>query len=661
MLRLEEDVCAISPMPGVTEERRAADIEQLLEFSDSGLALFDESYRLIIATRRYAELCGYCDAELQPGVDLRDLVALSLRRGGESEARIAQEIRRAFERLQRDGRSSFDHMTSTGLLLRIERQRLDDGRVVDSVREVSPEAVHSRMASIADAARMRMVHAMEAMADGFALFDSDDRFVAYNKRFIDLNPAIADVIAPGRSFEAMLRIAMDREGYAIGARSQDEYLAWRLDLHRNPGEPFDLELSDGRWVRVHERRTSDGGIVKIRSDITQIKKHELEISRYSEELKSNSLRFDVALNNMVQGLCMFAPDQTLIVCNRRYLEMYGFSPNVVKPGIKLSEIMDYSVSIGNYSAEAAEKAKRARPDHARRTEQSTLKQFLRDGRVIAVMHQPMPDGGSVATYQDVTELERHEERIRAYTKELEASNRELEEFAYVASHDLQEPLRKIETFGDRLVNKFQDSLPDQAQTYISRMQNATSRMRLLINDLLSYSRVSTQAKAFEKTDLRAQCELVVSDLEIRIRECDGVVEIGDLPTVDADPVQMRQLMQNLISNALKFQRPDVTPIVKISATNFSTEPITGVEWFELRIADNGIGFDNKYKKQIFTIFQRLHGRNEYEGTGIGLATVRKIVERHGGEIDADGVEGQGATFIVTLPTTQSAIATLEKE
>ncbi len=631
----------------------ASELDVLVNDAGVGLAFFDADLRLIFANQRYATLCGYSSEELSKDADLPSLVRLSLERSGEAPETAEEVLRRSMQRLTSHGSHSFSFAASTGDILQISRRRLSDGRVVDTVRLGREQDASERMKMVADAARMRMVHALEAMADGFALFDPDDRLVAYNRQYVDLNPHIADIIAPGRPFEDMLRVAVERTGYETGGMDAETFFAWRVEEHRNPGEPYDLQMTEGRWIRVHERRTADGGVVGIRSDITELKRREAEILRYSNELSRNHMRFETALNNMVQGLCMFDADQRLVVCNRRYLEMYGFSPNVVKPGVKLSDIMEYSVSIGNYTAEDAEAAKRARPTHATKKERSTLKQYLRDGRVIAVMHQPMEDGGSIATYQDVTDLERHEQKMLAYTRELEASNRELEEFAYVASHDLQEPLRKIETFGDRLVNKFAEHLPDQAKTYIERMQNATGRMRLLINDLLAYSRITTKAKPFAPTNLKEQCEIVVSDLSVRINDSGATVEIGDLPQIDADEVQIRQLLQNLMSNALKFRREDVAPVVKVTAQILEGAVLAGVpDRVELRIADNGIGFDNKYKQQIFTIFQRLHGRNEFEGTGIGLATVRKIVERHGGEIDADGVEGEGATFIVALPVRQ---------
>lgn len=632
-------------------------LTDLLAGADAGLALFDEDLKLVFANDRYLTLCGYSKEDAAPGASLADLARLSLERSGESNATLEETIARGIKRLAAVGGYSFRFHAPSGYNIYIHRRLLENGQVVETVRETSGDSTGNkaddRLEMFAETARARMGQALESMADGFALFDDQDRLVAYNKKYVDLNPHIADVIAPGKKYEEMLRVGMERSGYETNGMDLEDFIAWRMEQHLNPGDPHDLLMNDGRWVRVHEKRTSDGGIVGIRSDITELKQREAEILRVSNELRRTNMQFDTALNNMIQGLCMFDADQTLLVCNRRYLEMYGFSADVVKPGIKLPEIMEYSVSLGNYTKEDAERAKAERPDHARSKERGTLKQFLRDGRVIAVMNEPMPDGSSIATYQDITDLERHEAELREYTKKLEVSNRELQDFAYVASHDLQEPLRKIETFGDRLKSKFGDEIPDGAQNYIERMQNATGRMRLLINDLLSYSRVTTKAKPFKSVDLDEVISGVLSDLQMRLDETEATVNYKDLPSLQADPTQMRQLLQNLIGNALKFQRPDVKPVVTVTAELIEGDFMAGVpDMCTLRVADNGIGFDNKYKDQIFTIFQRLHGRSEYEGTGIGLATCRKIVERHGGTIDADGVEGEGATFIVTLPVKQ---------
>ena len=250
--------------------------------------------------------------------------------------------------------------------------------------------------------------------------------------------------------------------------------------------------------------------------------------------------------------------------------------------------------------------------------------------------------GAVVIARDIRERKRVEHDLHAAMRRLQQSNRELEDFAYVASHDLQEPLRKIQAFGDLLKSKHAEALPAQAQDYIDRMQSAAKRMQVLINDLLTFSRVTTKAQPFVAVDLHHVAQEVAHDLEARTHDVGGAIVIGDLPTIAADPLQMRQLLQNLVSNGLKFHRDGVAPRVEIEG--FANGDVARVV-----VRDNGIGFEPKYAEKIFTMFERLHGRGKYEGTGIGLAICRKIVERHGGDIAADSTPGAGAAFTVTLP------------
>ncbi len=235
--------------------------------------------------------------------------------------------------------------------------------------------------------------------------------------------------------------------------------------------------------------------------------------------------------------------------------------------------------------------------------------------------------------------------------ELERSNRELQDFAYVASHDLQEPLRKIQAFGDRLRSTQGGKFDEKGRDYLQRMQNAAGRMHTLINDLLTFSRVTTKAQPFKVTNLNEIAEEVVGDLEARINATGGSVKLGDLPSLEADPLQMRQLFQNLIANALKFHREGVPPLVQVFSERIWRGTIHS-EYCRITFKDNGIGFDEKYIDRIFTPFQRLHGRNEYEGTGIGLAVCRKIVERHGGTLAVTSKMGEGSAFYADLPLKQ---------
>jgi light-regulated signal transduction histidine kinase (bacteriophytochrome) len=298
-----------------------------------------------------------------------------------------------------------------------------------------------------------------------------------------------------------------------------------------------------------------------------------------------------------------------------------------------------------------------RTDHTRFTAEYVRTPIRENERII----------GEVLMFKDITERKRSEENLAQKAAELARSNAELEQFAFVASHDLQEPLRKIQAFGDRLKAKCDAVNLQDGRDYLDRMQNAAARMQTLIYDLLTFSRVISRNEPFVPVDLKRVTQEVISDLEVRIEKSGAKIELGDLPTIEADAPQMRQLLLNLIGNALKFHAPGKSPVVQVSARMISaaagakgsaggevTGHAAGTTCCELTVKDNGIGFDEKYLDRIFAVFQRLHGRQEYEGTGIGLAVCRRIVDRHGGRITAHSKPGEGATFIVTLPASAAA-------
>ena len=239
-----------------------------------------------------------------------------------------------------------------------------------------------------------------------------------------------------------------------------------------------------------------------------------------------------------------------------------------------------------------------------------------------------------------------EEQVQIRTAELERSTEELTNFAYIASHDLQEPLRKIITFGDRLVEKFDSALNDTGKDYIVRMQKSALRMKGLIDDLLHFSRVTMRSAPFQEINLNEVISEVLSDLEVQIERTKGRVEVDTLPSIEGGKFQMRQLFQNLISNGLKYHSDEVAPVIKIKYAGFEND------FEEIYIEDNGKGFDEKHLDRIFRPFERLHGHNEYGGTGMGLAICHKIVVHHRGEITAKSQPNQGATFIVRLPSRQ---------
>ncbi len=281
-----------------------------------------------------------------------------------------------------------------------------------------------------------------------------------------------------------------------------------------------------------------------------------------------------------------------------------------------------------------------------------------DVRASWVRHQVVPLGDGVAiTARDITERKHSEERLQEYTKLLEASNHELENFAYVASHDLQEPLRKIRAFGDRLAHKNADELSPEALDSIARMQSAAQRMQQLLEDLLTYSRLATRTRPFAPVNLNKIAQEVAASFRDEVERSGAQITIGDLPTIQGDNEQIRQLFCNLFDNALKFRREGVTPLIEVRGTSIEMSPdamspdqsSTGKAAYCLEIKDNSMGFDEKYLDRIFAPFQRLHAQGVYEGNGIGLALCRKIAERHDGNITAHSTPNQGSTFIVTLP------------
>jgi signal transduction histidine kinase len=243
-------------------------------------------------------------------------------------------------------------------------------------------------------------------------------------------------------------------------------------------------------------------------------------------------------------------------------------------------------------------------------------------------------------------------------KELELSNAELQQYAFIASHDLQEPLRKIITFSRLVMDRFLGGIPEALQ-YMNKVISSSERMRNLINDLLSYSRLAEKPR-FHICNLNQLLQETMADLEVAVKEKNARIQVSQLPAIEAIPDQMRQLFQNLVSNALKFSKRDTPPVIKIWSELTDQRSLTGNPavkgaWCRIYIADNGIGFNEMYLDKIFHMFQRLHGKGEYDGTGIGLTIVKKIIQKHNGLISAESKEGEGATFVLVLPVKQAAV------
>jgi signal transduction histidine kinase len=276
-------------------------------------------------------------------------------------------------------------------------------------------------------------------------------------------------------------------------------------------------------------------------------------------------------------------------------------------------------------------------DQANRTMIIRGRRTLHDGKTLVLL-----------AFEDVSERRGLERALQLAIAELERSNRDFEAFAAIASHDLQEPLRKIRAFGDRLQATCGESLPETGRQYLTRMIDAAARMQLLISDVLALARAGTQPRHGSAIDLGSVAKDALRDLDQLLAMSGGVVEIGELPVVDGNATELQQVFQNLIANAIKF-RGEQPPVVRITAFHEPPLVVGGPAAWRIVVADEGIGFDQKYAERIFRPFERLHARGAFEGNGIGLALCRRIIQHHGGTIRAEATAGAGARFIIRLP------------
>lgn len=407
-----------------------------------------------------------------------------------------------------------------------------------------------------------------------------------------------------------------RVGDELGALSRDfDAMAGRLEESHNSLHLLNLELEQ----RVAERTD--------------------ELVRANAELSLAEKRYRTIFNESPDGVVLFDPQTSEVV------EFNDVAPRQLGYGrdeFAHLSISDYEVWD---SPEEIQQRMRAVFLQERLTFETEHRTKTGEIRNVAILAQVLVLGSRryvYVIYRDITELRQAQEELKKYAASLERSNRELEHFAYVASHDLQEPLRKIGSFTELLSRKYQGRLDEKADSYIGFIVDGARRMQVLINDLLAFSRVTTKGQDFEVVDCNRLLARVRYDCELALRESGARLEVRELPTINGDDVQLGQLFQNLLGNAIKYRIPDQAPEIVVSAVQ------RGGMWV-FSVRDNGIGIESQHFERIFQLFQRLHTREEYPGTGIGLALCQRIVQRHGGRIWVESSPGQGSTFFFSVP------------
>ena len=492
--------------------------------------------------------------------------------------------------------------------------------------------------------------------DMFAIVDAATSVV------VDCNPALSNVTGHPKG-DIVGRDIFDLcDSHSVGrARAMSRQFVQtgkthtiELVLRCEDGRPVPVAVSVSVGSRDEDGRVAESIIVL--HDITRRKRDEAA-------LRASEARYQNLYHNAPDMLASLDPASHRIVqCNATFAEVTGVS-------------RDRLIGMSVYDTLGSDSSGVART--ALETANDTGDVRNVDLRLLRGARPPLDVSMHVTTVRDeqrhvycrlvlrdITERKRAqeslraahdqmEERVRTRTAELARSNTELEQFAYVASHDLQEPLRKIQAFGERLEARAGSQLDTESRDYLNRLLNAAKRMQALIGDLLQLSRITTRGRPLAPTDLAVVVREVVSDLDGRLQDSGGRVDCGALPVVEADATQMRQLFQNLIGNGLKFHAPGTSPVVSVDATVVDGLSDEEAPQCEIVITDNGIGFDEKYQTRIFAPFQRLHSRTTFDGTGMGLAISRRIAERHRGSLRCTSQPGQGSRFIITLPIRQT--------
>jgi PAS domain S-box-containing protein len=502
----------------------------------------------------------------------------------------------------------------------------------------------TREVEIARQARItedRLTNAIEHLNEPVVLTDADDRFVLTNQAFRKLNENVAGAIAPGEKFEDYLRAGIAAGNYPDAAGREESWLQERLAERRDPAGPVERVRPGDRWYQITDRRLSDGGMIRFSSDITSRKRAETA-------LRESESRFRAIFDRSLAGISLSAVDGAYLSVNQAYCDLVGYAASELVGNKKVQDLFDQR------DDEFAEFFRQLRAgeidqfDRDRRYRRRDGSELWGHVAVVSIRDAERRPVYYLAIVIDVTEvraarekIERMnvelEERVAARTEELRATVKEMEAFSYTVSHDLRAPLGAINGFTQLLRMKEAALLTEDGRKLLGFVETNATRMVVLVEGLLEFSRLGRQALARRQVAMGALVKEVLAELQA---ERKAVVRLGSLPGCDGDPLLLKQAWTNLIDNALKYSGGRAPARIEIGF-----EAAAAAYY----VRDNGAGFNMQHAGKLFGVFERLHREDEFEGTGLGLAIVERIVRRHGGRIWAEAHPGEGATFYFTIP------------
>ncbi|MCZ6861303.1 MAG: PAS-domain containing protein, partial [Alphaproteobacteria bacterium] len=505
--------------------------------------------------------------------------------------------------------------------------------------DVSNEVEASLRAEMAEA---RLAGAIETIAEGFALYDADDRLVLCNNKYREFYAESADLIVPGARFSDILKGGVARNQYTEAVGREKEWLAERLEVHRNPKGPIEQRLSNGCWLRIEERRTEDGGTVGLRTDITEFKRREKALAENSAVLAS-------IVGNIDQGISLFDANLNAVIFNDRFLELLEFPADRFRQGDPFEKFIRYNAERGEYGAGDIEQQVRERVKLAEHFEPHCFERARPDGTVIEIRGKPVPGDGFVTTYTDVTERKRAEEALRGAKEIAEVANRAKSEFLANMSHELRTPLNAVIGFSEIMVSQMYGPLGHTAYSgYAKDILHSGQHLLAIINDILDLAKIDAGTVELREEPVEVDDLYEASARMVKQQAADASITLRSeiiraLPPIRADKLKLQQVLVNLLSNAVKF-----TPSggeVEFSAGFDQAGNVI------LAITDSGIGMAPADIPKALSPFQQIDSRlcRKYEGTGLGLPLAKRLIELHGGSIEIQSKKGSGTRVTIQIP------------